>query len=134
MVGHGDEAINFLVNHVDDVANDLLPSLSSNFKRITLVGHNPNERITIDFNLSFYGNESNQTNLHYLAIAELKRERIDNSSPILTIFKKMHIRETGFSKYCIGSALVKPMDKTNTLKPKLLLLQKIENEYLTYTT
>jgi hypothetical protein len=124
-----DQALEFLSGYINDVANEIGPKLTNRFHRITLAGLETKERITIDYDISFSGDDGSSVILPYLAIAEVKREGYTNGSPILDILKRMHIRQSGFSKYCIGCSLVRPMPKINMLKSKLLLLQKIENEY-----
>lgn len=123
-------AIAFLKMHIKDVAHEVEPVLINRFSRITLVGIETNERITIDYNLSFHLDKLNSINLPYLAIAELKREGLTNKSPFLTMLKMMEIRQSSFSKYCIGSAMLRKDSKSNTLKPLFLRLNKIENDKL----
>jgi hypothetical protein len=106
------------------------PSLINQFTRITLAGFDLKERITIDFNISFSVPENQERiSLPYLAIAELKKEANTDSSLFKGLVKKLAIYPTGFSKYCVGSALLNDTLKKNALKPKLLLLNKLENEY-----
>ena len=57
-------------------------------------------------------------------IIELKQDG-HNSSPIKEILRKLHIQSSGFSKYCIGSALTVSHLKCNRLKPKLRMLNKM---------
>jgi hypothetical protein len=47
--------------------------------------------------------------------------------------KKMGLHRSSFSKYCMAMALVNDVPKQNTLKPKLLLLNKIKDEYDRYS-
>jgi hypothetical protein len=121
-------ALNFLSNHINEVAFDITPVLVNRFHRLTLVGIKTKERITIDYHLSFCDNHASEVHLPYLCIAELKREGLTNHSPFLSILKQMQIRKSSFSKYCIGNALLRPMKKTNILKYSLLQLKKIEND------
>ena len=105
------------------------PALRNQFTRITLAGFTLKERITIDFNISFSLPESqDQISLPYLAVAELKKEASSDSSIFKGLIKKLNIYPSGFSKYCVGSALLNDSLKKNALKPKLLLLNKLENE------
>jgi hypothetical protein len=122
------EALRFLSSYIQDTAYSIEPVLSNRFQRITLVGINSKERITFDHNIRFSDNGNSLIELPYLAIAELKRDGHSGQSPFLTTLKEMMIRRSGFSKYCIGSALLRAMPKANLIKPKMLLLQKIKNE------
>lgn len=107
---------------------DLIPCLWNSFNRITLVGKNINERLTLDFNIQFkWDNEIQDFN--NLIIAELKQERTDRSSPFFEIMKKEGIRPYRLSKYCLGSIEVHGGDKLkyNKFKKKLLKLKKIND-------
>ncbi len=109
----------------------LKPVLISSFKRITLVGTEINEKITIDQDLSYLDLDGNQVRFPSVAIIEHKRKRFDNGSPVRTILKDCLIRSTGFSKYCYGTAVMNDIPRKNMLKPKFLLINKIENEFNT---
>jgi hypothetical protein len=107
----------------------LKPVLTTRFIRMTLVGLKTAERITIDYDLSFSNDQGNIVELPFLAIAELKRTNFNNRSPFSQAIKELKIRQTGFSKYCIGNRLLSDLPKKNLLKPKLLLMDKIKTEY-----
>lgn len=108
--------------------DDLRPMLTNRFIRVTLANFEVKERITIDFNVSFSVDGEKSICLPYLAIAEIKRDRNPGCSPFYREIKRMGIREASFSKYCVGMALLNDMPKSNTLKPRLLTLNKIKNE------
>jgi len=123
------EATCFINKHL--IVNPALvkPAILNNFTRITLAGFESNERITIDFNISFSSTEnSREISLPFLAIAELKKDGYSDYSGFRAIVKQLNIYPSGFSKYCIGSALLNDSVKKNMIKPKLLLLNKLENE------
>jgi hypothetical protein len=124
------EAEEFL-NHYSPVRKDkILPVLLNRFNRITLADCSLKERITIDINVSFEDPyDGRRIDLPHLAIAELKKEGISGHSPFTYLIRQMGIHPTGFSKYCIGSALMNDTLKKNILKPKILLINKFENEY-----
>ncbi len=69
-----------------------------------------------------------EKHLPFLAILELKREGFTGNTPVTNALKSFNLHPTGFSKYCIGSVLVRNMDKKNILKSKLLLINKLHNE------
>jgi hypothetical protein len=60
-----------------------------------------------------------------------RQEKITCVSPFAVVMKQMGIRCRRFSKYCMGSALIMDMPRKNLLKFNLLLINKIENEYIT---
>ncbi len=104
---------------------DLLESKTYNgFKRITLTDKNLTERCTIDFCFRF---ESNGAKARHdgFAIIELKQNRNSKSSKLNDCLFKRRIKETGFSKYCMGRSLIEADLKRNAFKPKMRLLNKI---------
>jgi hypothetical protein len=119
----------FLIRYLPYDFPDLQPVLINKFYRITLVGREIKERITLDFDLSFSGVEGITSELPFLGVAELKRERFNSRSPFAETMKRAGIHSNGFSKYCIGTALTNNSLRKNNLKSKLLLINKIENEY-----
>jgi hypothetical protein len=128
-----DKGSSFLNDHIKNGVADLIPVLENEFLRITFAGIDEMDRITLDFNLSFSlpGNEKN--NLPYIAIAEVKQDGHSHGSVFSGIMKEEGIRQGGFSKYCIGSALVREVPRKNLLKPDLRLINKLQNEYITFS-
>jgi hypothetical protein len=124
-----ENAYSFIKEYVPYDSLDLRPVLINGFTRITLAGIELKERITLDFNLRFASPDGIIAELPFLSIAELKREGYSSQSPFIQIVKKIGIRPSGFSKYCMGNTLLRDMSKKNLLKPKLLLINKIENEF-----
>ena len=124
-----DSALNFINKHIPFNSFVLKPTLENRFTRITLAGFDTRERITFDFNMSFSSLNGEEVELPYLAIAELKSEGFPSWSPFVLSAKKLGIKPTGFSKYCMGNAILLNLPKKNILKEKILLLNKIENEY-----
>jgi hypothetical protein len=119
----------FIKEHSSVDPTSLRPVVLNRFTRATLISFATIERITLDFNLSFTDiDNGTRIEMPYIAIAELKKEGQSCSSPFNDNLKMMGIYPTGFSKYCIGSALLNDSLKKNRLKPKLLKLKKIEDE------
>ena len=98
--------------------------IKNNFDRITLVNFQTKERVTIDFNLKFIA-ENSKKELENICIIEVKREKGNRKSEILSILKMKRIRPTRFSKYTIGSCILNPNLKYNNFKRKLLFINKI---------
>jgi hypothetical protein len=95
----------------------------TNFNRISLIHKEKAERVTIDTRPQwiFSGKE---LLLSALVIAEVKRDKMAWSS-FANLLRQRHIHENGFSKYCIGTALLGPGLKSNLFKPTLLSIKKI---------
>ena len=98
--------------------------IKNNFDRITLVNFQTKERVTIDFNLKFSA-ENSKKELENICIIEVKREKGNRKSEILSILKLKRIRPTRFSKYTIGSCILNPNLKYNNFERKLLFINKI---------
>jgi len=130
--GLDNESELFVKEFVPHSTEGLIPVLSNSFYRIMLLGFETGERISIDFDLSFSDPSLNSVSLPFLAIAEVKRERGKGESPISTMFKDNLVRPSGFSKYCVGNAILHNIPKRGIVKPKLLTLKRIENEYNKY--
>jgi hypothetical protein len=126
---YDEKALEFLKKYVALNSVVLKPVTINRFTRITLVGSDMNERVTLDYNLSFSDPAGKIAEMPYIAIAELKRESGTGNSQIAKVLKDLSVRSTGFSKYCIGTSLLYDLPRKNTLKSKLLLLKKIENEF-----
>jgi hypothetical protein len=125
-----ENAYNFINDLLQYPISNLKPVLINSFNRITLVGIACKERITLDYNINFSNTEGKSTEHPYLAVAEIKRDRHCSTSPFSLVMKEFGISPNGFSKYCIGSAIMYETLRKNNLKQNLRLINKIENEYL----
>jgi hypothetical protein len=94
------------------------------FDRITLIGRNHFERVTIDTNLRFR-NKSSELCLPDLSIIEVKREKTEGISPFSSILYEDGIRPKGFSKYIMGNILLDPKIKHNRFKRRIVTVNKI---------
>ncbi len=118
------EAVDWLQGVFPYDGQALEPKLWNTFTRITLVSKHCCERVTLDVGLTFYADHQ-QVQMDHLAIAELKADANNQTSPFLLQMRAQRIRPHGFSKYCIGTSLLYKQVKKNALKPKILLLEKI---------
>jgi hypothetical protein len=109
----------------------LLPQTWTQFERITLVNLAVKERVTIDFHLQFCDaggiNASKsapdsselRTPRRQKAIVEVKRSGAHQRSPVVEALRSLRLWPASFSKYCIGTALLRPAIKQNRFKPTL---------------
>lgn len=126
----------FLADNSPYSIGEITPALQNYFKRITLVHKQTPERITIDIELN-YSNVlgTMEIQLPGFSVVEIKRDRDANHSDIITVLHREHYQAIGFSKYCIGTALMKPQVKKNLFKTRLRQLGKFEesfNHHLNY--
>ncbi|MFH1050969.1 MAG: polyphosphate polymerase domain-containing protein [bacterium] len=134
-------AVNLLKKNLDISPTLLKPRLSISYSRITLLHKVNNEKITIDFDISFkplditedcyhelvegqLTTRSSQT-IRNLVIAETKQERLQGLSEFEQVMSKLHIRSTSISKYCTGLILTNPEIKHNRFKRKMNYIHKI---------
>ena len=96
------------------------------FRRITLVSNTSAERLTIDVDLAYKSNTSNN-NIDHIVIAELKQDGFNTLSPFYRLMKEYIVRPVGFSKYCIGAIKTNADLKYNNFKTRLLLIDKLKN-------
>ena len=118
----------FMAKHAWYEMEEIVPVIENWFNRITLVNYDKTERLTIDFNLKFHHLKSDGLDkLDKVAIIELKRDGYV-PSPALDILRKLRIKRSGFSKYCIGSAMTNGSLKRNNFKERLTMISKMENK------
>lgn len=126
---HLEESHEFLTELISADATSLKPVLNTGFTRITLVNLQHAERITVDYNISWNNMKGECLEMPYLAIAEIKSEKSTALSPFFIQLKSLGIRSTGFSKYVAGMALLNGAVKQNNFKPRILLLNRIRDEF-----
>jgi len=109
---------------------EIYPALLNNFKRITLVHKTSPERLTIDVNLSFSGVDIiDFKEFHGLAVIEIKRDRDAKHSDMISQLRREHYQSMGFSKYCIGTAILMPDVKKNLFRQRIRQVQKLEASF-----
>lgn len=119
------ETAAFLLSHYPYEPAALLPVLWNSFVRLTLVSKRRPERLTLDVGLSFQTGLQ-QAELPGIAIVEVKREGFAARSDFMQQMRAVGVRQTSFSKYCLGASILYPQLKRNNFKAKHLLVQKIK--------
>lgn len=103
------------------------PVLLTEYYRITLVSIEHAERLTFDLNLTF-SKDLETRSYPNVVIGEIKHDRTLRQSTAMTALGRVHVRKTGFSKYCIGVSLLYAELKHNRFKKNLLFLEKLSAE------
>lgn len=129
--GLSDRSIEFINKYTPFREHKLEPKIYTNFSRMTLVSKELTERVTIDFDLNFKFN-GDVKKLDNTAIIELKRDGNSRSSNLVDALIHFRIFSQGFSKYCIGRALVENDLKRNNFKERIIKINKINNGNITY--
>ncbi len=123
-----ERVVPFLAQYAWYTINEVTPVIENWFNRITLVNYAKTERLTIDFNLRFHHLKSDGRDaLQKVAIIELKRDG-NVPSPALELLRETRIKRSGFSKYCIGSALTNKDLRRNNFKERLRMIEKMEKQ------
>lgn len=97
------------------------------FRRITLVNKHIKERLTIDVEIKFKGDDL-ETDLDQMVIAEVKQEKVNYASTFMRIIKENGVRPFRISKYCMATASLYPLLKNNNFKPKFLKINKLQHD------
>ncbi|MBN2263986.1 MAG: polyphosphate polymerase domain-containing protein [Prolixibacteraceae bacterium] len=125
-ISNNNETENLIEQYTPYNTDLLTPTLDNKFIRLTLVNKDYSERITIDYKLQFYDRKHNlNTQNDNICIAEIKKERENRTSPFIAYLKELGINSMGFSKYCMGMALLNPDVKNNRFKERIRSISKI---------
>lgn len=118
-----EEARSFVAGQCPLDPRGLFPQLWILYRRITLVGKNINERITLDWGIEVRNNQM-QKSLAGLAIAEIKQARQSNASCSIQAFRELRLREHSLSKYCLATSLLFPV-RTNLFRPAFRAVERL---------
>jgi hypothetical protein len=116
------EAQAFIACHCPVPVSELKPRAWITYRRITLVGYELDERITVDCNLE-YGVGDKREGWPEVAIAEVKQARRANHSPSIQALRRARVRERSLSKYCVAMTHLAGV-RGNAFKPALRALEQ----------
>lgn len=102
----------------------LVPNMENDFLRVSLMGIDNVERLTIDFSVALALGDK-WTRVPGLVVAELKQPKYSASSPFIQQVRKLHIPPMSFSKYCHAVALLKDDMRRNHFKERMLYLDRL---------
>jgi hypothetical protein len=119
-------AQNYISKNTDFQNVVLKPKIYTDFLRVTLVNNELTERVTIDMDLKFRINGFSHL-LDNVAIIELKRDGNTKHSLLVDSLNYMRAYPQGFSKYCIGRAILEGNLKANNFKASILNINKIND-------
>ena len=105
------------------IIEPMAPQVWTNFRRLTLLGIEANERLTID--LEFRVEQGGRgRSLAAIAIVEVKQWPLHRNAPIMSALGVAHGRPGWVSKYCAAVALLRPDVRCNELLPGLRALER----------
>jgi len=116
----------FITDNLPKEYKYLVPVLRNSYKRIALISKEDVVRLTLDIDLTFSKPDFSATKpINGLAIAELKRSSHAKSESFERVLKYFEIKQSSFSKYCIGCSINNHALKRNRFKPILNQLRKL---------
>jgi hypothetical protein len=99
------EAAVLLAEHAAPRERLVEPKLRNDFLRVTLVGKQCAERVTLDLGIQFEC-DGRMAILPGAVIAEVKQSGVDEGSPFMQRMREADRAPTSVSKYCVGVALL----------------------------
>jgi hypothetical protein len=105
------------------VRRGVLPQAWTDFRRLTLLGIETNERITIDLDLGVKMG-ARARSISELAIVEVKQWPFSRRTPVMSALRAAGWRPGWVSKYCAAVAFTHPDVRANELLPGLRILER----------
>ncbi|MFN8636514.1 MAG: polyphosphate polymerase domain-containing protein [Chloroflexota bacterium] len=118
------EARALLTDRLPEDERQLEPKLWNDFVRITLVGKQRAERLTLDLGIQF-DYEGRTAILPGVAICELKQGSAGQTSAFARRMEQLGVEPTSISKYCAGVALLVPTAPQETYQEKLREIERV---------
>jgi len=112
----------FIEAHASLDATRLFPRLSISFRRLTLLGCDINERVTLDRDLAVTSDTTSHE-LGRVVFAEVKQPHPGRHGGAAATLRALNAREAALSKYCLGTILVTPV-RANVFKPTLKAISR----------
>ena len=98
----GERELQFVRDHVTLDPAALVPSVTSLFRRLTLIACAAEERVTIDCSLGFVAG-TRMEDVRHVVIVEVKQARSGDRSRMVSALRAVRARDVGISKYCVGT-------------------------------
>lgn len=116
------EDMQFIAECCDVPTEALREQLWTNFRRITLVGAETTERITIDTGMELLDGEHAEQ-LSGVVIMEVKQAPFSARTPAMLALRDAGKRRVSASKYCTANILLRGNLRCNRLLPSLRLIE-----------
>jgi hypothetical protein len=119
-----DRELAFLREHVA-FADDVAPIARINYRRLSLISLNMDERVTIDIGLDVAPPMGQARPLAPFAVIEIKQARLSAGSAMRQRLVDAGHHEQSISKYCAAIATLYPGERRNRLLPSLGAVARI---------
>lgn len=117
--------LEFISQHCNVPAGALLPQIGTDFQRLTLVGLDVNERVTLDTELQLRDGEK-VVDLRGICILEVKQSPFCVRTPIMRVLRSQGLRPVSASKYCTAVVLNRQSVRFNRLLPALRAIERMK--------
>jgi hypothetical protein len=117
--------IEFLRAHIGDTASLLQPTIDVRFRRLSLLGLETNERVTIDVAIEAPDHADVGTRLARLAVVEVKQSPFCVRTPVMRALHQHGVRPLRVSKYIATMAIAHPDLAVNRLRPNLRDIERL---------
>jgi hypothetical protein len=115
-----------IAKRIGPLASDLVPVAQIDFPRVTLLGLEHEERLTLDLGVNFHVGDREA--LHDQAvIAEIKQARFWPRSPGFQAFRDIGIRPFSISKFCVALSELSDVARTNSFRPAVRALHRLDH-------
>lgn len=103
----------------------LRPMLVVDFLRLSLIGLETDERVTIDVDLAALDVDGRRISFGGLAVIEVKQSPYCVRTPVMRALLGRGLREQSMSKYTFATALSRPELRRNRLLPELRAIERM---------
>lgn len=114
----------FLRTHTPYDPELLHPGVSNEFLRVSLVGVDDIERLTLDLCLTV-ALDGARLSLPGLVVAEVKQPKFSTNSPFVQQVRALRIEPMAFSKYCHAIAALRSDARRNRFKERMFHLDRL---------
>jgi hypothetical protein len=115
----------FIAEHCG-YAGHLGPTIWTDFRRMTLLSLDFNERVTIDLGLQFH-RDGNRADVGAVAIVEIKQSPFCVRSEAMQSLRRIGVRQASASKYCTATMLTRTGLRFNRLRPVLRTIERLSS-------
>ena len=116
--------LRFISDHCNVPPGALVPQIGTDFQRLTLVGLNVNERVTLDTELQLRDGDR-VIDLRGICILEVKQSPFCMRTPMMRALRSHGLRPVSASKYCTGVVLNRQTIRFNRLQPALRAIERM---------
>jgi len=105
------------------ILRPMVPQVWTGFRRVTLLGIEATERVTVDLDLGVERG-GRRRSLAGIAVVEVKQWPLDRGTAVMSALRAAGARSGWMSKYCAAVAFTRPQVRCHPLLPALRALER----------